>query len=129
MADLSALHLPEVRRRKRIPMRAIREVARIIAEKFGPEKIILFGSYAYGRPRESSDVDLLVVMETPLTRREQRLKISRLFYNRPFSLDILVRTPADLAWRLEQGDFFLREVVRKGKVIYERSHRRVDRKS
>ncbi len=129
MADLSALRLPEIRRRKRIPMRAIREVTKIIAEKFGPEKIILFGSYAYGRPRESSDVDLLVVMETPLTPREQRLVISRLFYDRPFSLDILVRTPADLARRLAQGDFFLREVVRRGKVIYERSNRRVDRKS
>lgn len=120
MTELSQLRIPDIDHRKRVPLRAIRAVAKIIAEKFDPEKIILFGSHAYGHPKPWSDVDLLVVMETELTRREQKRAISRLFYHRPFSLDIKVRTPADLAWRLEQGDFFLREVVRKGKVLYER---------
>ena len=47
-------------------MRAIRDVVKQIAEQFKPEKIILFGSYAYGKPRPESDVDLLVIMSTPL---------------------------------------------------------------
>ncbi len=127
MTDLSRLRIPAVDHRKRVPMRAIRAVARIIAEKYHPEKIILFGSHAYGRPKPWSDVDLLVVMETPLTPREQKLEIARQFYGLPFSLDIKVRTPADLARRVEQGDFFLREVVRRGRVLYERADGRLGR--
>ncbi len=129
MTDLSSLQLPDLRQRRRIPQHTIRTLAKIIAKEFAPEKIILFGSYAYGHPRPSSDVDLLVVMETSLTARQQRLKIARALSPRPFGIDILVRTPTDLAWRLEQGDFFLREVVQKGKVIYEKSNRRVGRQS
>ena len=45
-----------------IPMQVIRDYARRVAERFQPEKIILFGSYAYGTPHEDSDVDILVVM-------------------------------------------------------------------
>ena len=45
-----------------IPMSAIKRFARRIAAKFHPEKIILFGSYAYGTPHEESAVDLLVIM-------------------------------------------------------------------
>ena len=47
-----------------IPMRVIRRYARAIADEFQPDKIILFGSYAYGTPNEDSDVDLLVIMPT-----------------------------------------------------------------
>ena len=75
---------PNVNENRRIPMRAIRAVAKQIAEKFQPEKIILFGSYAYGKPRPESDVDLLVVMETSLRERQQRLEISRALSPRPF---------------------------------------------
>jgi predicted nucleotidyltransferase len=105
-----------------VPLEAIHAVAQKIAEKFGPEKIILFGSHAYGTPQASSDVDLLVVMQTELTPHKQRLQIARALSPRPFGMDILVRTPADLERRIALGDFFLREVVRKGKVIYERSN-------
>ena len=105
-----------------VPLDAIHAVAQRIVEKFTPEKIILFGSYANGNPQASSDVDLLVVMKTDLTPRAQRLQIARTISPRPFGLDILVRTPTDLERRIALGDFFLREVVKKGKAIYERSH-------
>jgi len=62
---VEAISVPNVNERKRIPMEAIRAVVRQIAEKFQPEKIILFGSYAHGEPRPESDVDLLVIMDTP----------------------------------------------------------------
>jgi len=101
-------------------MRAIRAVAKQIADKFEPEKIILFGSYAYGKPKPESDVDLLVVMETPLRSRQQRLEISRALSPRPFPLDIIVRTPKQLEERIASGDFFLREIATQGKVVYER---------
>jgi predicted nucleotidyltransferase len=114
------------RNTKLVPVAAIRRLAREIAEKFDPDRIILFGSYAYGEPNEHSDVDLLVVM--PATNQiRQAIRIRRATEH-PFPLDLLVRTPATLRWRLEEGDWFLREVVEKGRVLYEQAHRRMGSK-
>ena len=117
--------VPTVNERRRIPMRAIRAVAKRIADKFQPERIILFGSYAYGRPRPESDVDLFVIMDTPLRSRQQRLEISRAISPRPFPLDIIVRTPRQVEERLALGDSLLLEITTRGKVLYEQSRRRV----
>jgi predicted nucleotidyltransferase len=106
-----------------ISIQAIDDVARQIAKKFRPEKIILFGSYAYGQPKPESDVDLLVVMDTTLRSREQRLEISRALSPRSFPLDIIIRTPKQLDDRIALGDLFLLEIMTKGKVLYEQ-HRR-----
>jgi predicted nucleotidyltransferase len=104
-----------------IPMRVIRQFARDVAESFHPEKIILFGSYAHGRPHKDSDVDILVVM---LTRNQldQAFKIHWKIQP-PFPLHIIVRTPKKMEWRLAEGDSFLGEVVSKGKVLYEARHK------
>lgn len=45
-----------------VPMRLIRKFAREVAERFEPDKIILFGSFAYSTPNADSDVDMLVVI-------------------------------------------------------------------
>ena len=116
---MEATRVPNVNERQRIPMRAIRVVVEQIADKFQPEKIILFGSYAYGQPRPESDVDLLVIMNTPLRSRQQRLEISRALSPRPFPLDIIIRTPEQLEERIAMGDLFLLEITTKGKVLYE----------
>jgi predicted nucleotidyltransferase len=116
---MEATKVPNINERRRIPMTAIHAVVQQIAEKFQPEKIILFGSYAYGDPRPESDVDLLVVMDTPLRNREQAVQIARAI-DYHFGLDLLVRNPRQLAERLALGDFFLQDVVEKGKVLYER---------
>ncbi len=102
-----------------IPMRLIRAFARQVAERFQPERIILFGSYAYGTPHADSDVDVLVVMPAR-NQLDQAVRIE-LACDPPFPLDIIVRTPKNLAWRLAEGDSFLREIVGKGKVLYEKS--------
>ena len=120
---MEATTVPNVNERRRIPMRAIRAVVTQIAERFQPEKIILFGSYAYGKPRPESDVDLLVVMETPLRNREQAAQIARAI-DYHFGLDLLVRRPQQLAERLALGDFFLQEISERGKVLYARSDKR-----
>src|SRR6516225_3180843 len=106
-----------------IPMAAIRRLVREIAEKFRPERIILFGSYAYGEPNAHSDVDLLVVMPAanPIS---QAIRIRRATEH-PFPLDLIVRTPETLRWRLEAGDWFLRDIVGKGRVLYEQTHGRM----
>lgn len=116
---MSTVHVPNINQRHRIPAQAIDDVARQIIEKFKPQKIFLFGSYARRQPRPESDVDLLVVMDTSLTETEQAVRILQAIEYH-FGLDLLVRTPDNLAHRLELGDHFLREIIAEGAVIYER---------
>src|SRR5262245_13314731 len=89
-------------RGKDIPMRLIRRFAREVAERFQPDRIILFGSYAYGTPHDDSDVDILVVMpaRSPL-RTAVRIETA---INPPFPLDLLVRTPSEMEWRLAERE-------------------------
>ena len=106
-----------------IPLAAIRRFARQIAERFHPEKVILFGSYAYGRPHAESDVDLLVIMPTR-NAIDQAIRID-LAFERPFALDVHVRTPYQIKQGLkdlDDRDWFLYEVMTKGKVLYEATH-------
>ena len=102
-----------------VPLSAIRRFARQIAERFHPDKIILFGSYAYGTPHAESDVDLMVIMPTR-NAIDQAIRID-LAFERPFALDVHVRTPYQIKLGLKEGDWdwFLREVMEKGKVLYE----------
>ena len=100
-----------------VPFRAIRKLAREIAERFRPEKIILFGSHAYGTPHADSDVDLLVIMPAR-NMIDQSVRIRRATEHR-FPLDLIVRTPKYVRRQIEDGDWFLREIVSKGKVLYE----------
>ncbi len=109
-----------------IPMAVIRRYARRIGERFQPDKIILFGSYAYGTPHADSDVDLLVIMPAR-NELDQAFKI-RWELPAPFAMDLLVRTPKNLGWRLEEGELFHTGIVSKGKVLYEKGNRRVGAK-
>jgi uncharacterized protein len=106
-----------------VSMRAIRRFARAVAARFQPEKIILFGSYAYGTPGEHSDVDLLVVMPAR-NQLDQAYKI-RLAVPAPFPMDLIVRTPKNLACRLKEGESFLTQIVARGKILYEKCDARV----
>jgi predicted nucleotidyltransferase len=110
-----------------VPMSAIRRYARQIAERFQPDKIFLFGSYAYGQPHEDSDVDLLVVMPAR-NQLDQAFKI-RWQLPAPFAMDLLVRTPKEMKWRLEEGESFLTEITSRGKVLYEKDERRMGEQS
>ncbi|RME80970.1 MAG: nucleotidyltransferase domain-containing protein [Caldilineae bacterium] len=90
-----------------------------IVRALNPQKIILFGSYACGEPTPDSDVDLLIVWDTDLPKRERVVAVSLLLYPRPFPVDIIVKTPRELEEELPHN-FFLREIVSKGVVLYER---------
>jgi len=96
-------------------MSAIRRFARQVADRFHPEKIILFGSYAYGQPHVDSDVDSLVVMR-PTTKSIRLFGFGRR-QNIRFALDLIVRTPRELEVAPRGGDCSLREVVGRGKRI------------
>src|SRR5437764_11408295 len=88
-----------------VPMSAIRRFARQVAERFRPDKIILFGSHAYGTPHADSDVDILVVMPAR-NEIDQACRIDDAI-DPPFPLDLIVGTPTNLAWRIAAGDWFL----------------------
>jgi len=122
MVTQAVFQVPPINKRKRIPMRTIRAIAKHIAEKFNPEEIILFGSHAYGKPTAWSDVDLLVVMETPKGEMETILEVGRSLPPTVFRVDIIVRSRETLERRKKLGDWFLREITAKGKVLYERNN-------
>jgi predicted nucleotidyltransferase len=107
-------------------MREIRKFARQVAERFHPEKIILFGSYAYGTPHADSDVDILVVMPCR-NQIDQACRIDDAI-DPPFPLDLIVRKPKNLKWRLDEHESFHTEIVTKGKVLYEKGNARVGSK-
>ncbi len=124
MTALNVFQIPPVNQRRRIPMKTIRAIAKHIAEKFDPEQIILFGSHAYGKPTAWSDVDLLVVMDTP--KGEEMKKMLEIRESLPllmFGLDIVVRSRKVIERRKKLGDWFLVDITEKGKVLYERSDR------
>lgn len=100
------------------------DVVQQVVARFHPSRIILFGSYAYGAPSADSDLDLLVVLDTPLKETEQAVKICQAIHY-DFGLDLIVRTPGTLTRRLALGDPFLREITKKGKVLYESADSRV----
>jgi predicted nucleotidyltransferase len=97
----------------------IKTFCNAVAKQFRPRKIILFGSYAYGKPTEDSDVDLLVVMSRTRYRGERMSLRIRLAVQRDFPMDLLVRTPHFISQRSAWGDPFTLEIISKGKVLYE----------
>ena len=102
-----------------------RSVPRIVSAFPHVQQIILFGSYASGRPKRDSDIDLLIV--TPTTRRwsDRVRRVQALFPDRPAPLDVIVRTPQEVRRRLTSYFCPLtREIFQKGRVLYEASPRR-----
>lgn len=103
---------------KAIPVKVISAFVQQVVEQFNPHRIILFGSYAYGEPTVDSDVDMLVIM--PFEGKGARKATEILQTLDPaFPIDLLVRTPEQIKSRLDLGDYFIREITRKGKVLYE----------
>ncbi len=108
---------------------AIQATCGDIVREFGPSQVILFGSYAYGTPTEDSDVDLLVVMDISEEQAARQAVEIRKRIPRRFRMDLLVRTPRELAFRLAHNDFFLREIFERGEVLHESARAGVGAKS
>ncbi len=124
MAETSQFTTTGSTQLERVPAAVIRELAQSIAREFKPDKIILFGSYAYGEPKPWSDVDLLVVMDTPQGEAAAMRAVREALPRRSFSVDVLVRSQAEIDRRISLDDWFLEEITRKGQVLYEGTHRR-----
>jgi len=91
----------------------IKKMIEIIKDKFNPQMIILFGSYAYGEPEKSSDIDLLIIMDTEISVKEQAFLIRREIKG-SIPVDIIVRTASQVKERIEAGDFFIKKIMQKG---------------
>jgi len=101
-----------------VTLEGIRSVARQIVQQFHPQKVILFGSYAYGQATEDSDVDFLVVMDTDEPPLHVAAKIAAAIEH-PFPLDIVVRTSADFTAAVQRKGVFATEVATRGITLYE----------
>lgn len=107
-----------MKRNGNISMKEIRTIAKRIAEKFDVEKIILFGSYAYGNPARGSDIDLLVVMKTKKSHYDVRYQIYSLLADFETPLDVVIRNPEQVRSVFHSRDWFLQDIVSKGRVVY-----------
>jgi predicted nucleotidyltransferase len=96
----------------------IKDFGRRLVREFQPRKVVLFGSYAYGKPSPDSDVDILVVMPLNVSPVDKSVEM-RLKLQPRFPLDLLVRTPAKIKERLAMGDDFIKDIFDKGRVLYE----------
>ena len=106
----------------------IQQVSDEIARRFNPERIILFGSYAYGTPTEDSDVDLLVVMPL-LNKGRGRASDIRLHLDIAFPLDLVVCDPDYITERIALNDFFLQEITERGWILYAGNNTAMGQKS
>jgi predicted nucleotidyltransferase len=105
-----------------VAMDRIEQFGQRIGRQFGAERVILFGSYARGEVTEDSDIDLLVIGSFEGRSVDKSVEI-RMKLRPGFPMDLLVRTPEKVRQRLEMGDDFMREILEKGKVLYEANDR------
>jgi predicted nucleotidyltransferase len=101
-----------------VKRQSIKAFVRQVAAQFHPERVVLFGSYAYGNPTPDSDVDLLVVMQHEGPSAKQAAKIRKRIHA-GFPVDLLVRSPEEIQKRLAMDDFFVREIMELGRPLYE----------
>lgn len=99
------------------------EIVEAIKAKYAPERIILYGSFAYGVPDENSDIDLLIIKKTPERPLDRMALVHRIVDIRDSSYPAfspLVLTPEEIKQRLEIGDQFIQEILTRGEVLYAR---------
>ncbi len=102
-----------------VAMDQVEALSRRIGREFDPERIILFGSHAYGTPAEYSDVDLLVIMPFEGSGFDQALEILKRVDPR-FAIDLIVRRPEDTERRYREFDPLIRHALDGGRILYER---------
>lgn len=107
------------RKNYKISLSLIRDVIQQIIEDVHPLKVILFGSYAYGKPNVNSDVDLLIIMNSNKKPVDRSIQIAKSLHFYPFPMDILVRTPNEIRKRIQMGDFFYEDIMKKGRILYD----------
>ena len=100
----------------------VNEIVKKIVEGYNPEKIILFGSYAHGKPSFDSDIDMIIIKKTSADRITRYCEVKRIAFdrNRHISFDPLIMTPEEVEKRKQYGDDFINEILSRGVVLYEK---------
>jgi predicted nucleotidyltransferase len=101
----------------------LKRMAGILRAGYFPEKLILFGSMAEGRTEENSDIDLLIIKQTNKKFTDRIGDVLRICRPR-MAADFIVYTPREFSDLKETNDFVRREIIEKGKVIYERRRKK-----
>ncbi len=99
----------------------LEKVSQKIATEYQPEKIILFGSYAWGNPKEDSDVDLFIIKNSDKKTLEMMRDVRKITFDSDLAMDVLVYTPEQVKKRISIGDFFVEDILNSGKVLYEKT--------
>lgn len=100
----------------------ILEIIDRLKKGYEPDKIILYGSYAYGQPTRDSDLDLFIIKKTDKRRIDRFVEVKRMIYDpkRHISVSPIIYTPKEIEERIAIGDDFIREVLAQGEIIYAR---------
>jgi predicted nucleotidyltransferase len=96
----------------------IQSIVDRIVKNYGPDKIILFGSFAQGTQNENSDVDLLIVKDSKLPRHRRGREVRKLLYGILVPMDIIVFTNKEIEEDRNLKFSFVYEVLKTGKVLY-----------
>ena len=99
----------------------IADIVTKIVSGYNPDKIILFGSYATGKPTEDSDLDLMVIKATDLPRPQRTVQVRKMLYGAMIPIDLIVYTPQEIAESKDNIFSFVSEVLNTGKTLYERA--------
>lgn len=98
----------------------IQKITGIIIQEFKPQKVVLFGSYAWGSPKKSSDIDLFIIKDDPKKNtREIAIDIERVLLPRTFPIDIIVYNPTQVEESLKDKNMFITKIITKGKTLYD----------
>lgn len=95
-------------------------LAHVIVRRFGPRRVVLFGSHARGEATAESDIDLFVEMETDRRPPDRIADVVALFGLRPWPLDVVVYTPAEVRRLRGIPGSLLAEIESEGRILYER---------
>jgi len=109
--------------KKGVYQKEIKKIIQQIKERYQPEKIILFGSFVYGKPKENSDVDLLVIKKTKKRLGWRLFEVAKVI-DSEWGTDILVYTPQEWEERLRKKHYFFKEINEKGNLVYEKNRYR-----
>lgn len=107
-------------RKERSYEKQIKSLVSKIAKKYSPERVYLFGSYAWGNPTVDSDVDLFIVKNTAKPQKKRRRELRGLLFGSGVPFDLFIYTPDEISNRLKIGDFFIEDIVNKGKILYDK---------
>jgi uncharacterized protein len=122
-AELIDGRMQQAQERPAISDALLADITRRIVEKCDPDKVILFGSYAYGTPHTDSDIDLFVIMnpaDAMETNHQRIMNVRAAAKVCLVPMDVIVRTPQEVEARLAVGDFFIKEIFDRGKVLFQR---------